>query len=612
MAIPKLDAAAIGWPVTRLGISFFPVYLAANDLPAITTGATSGLVVDELEAPSVQALRVRNPGDQPVLVVEGEHFVGGKQNRAVNATVLVPALADLRIPVSCLEQGRWGRSRTVRRDEAFTAARVRAVKDAGVAESMRGAGSRDGDQATVWSAVDDLLHRASQQSDTAAAADVKRAARHREPSRAAVIEKLAARGPLPGQCGIVVVQGRRVTAMDLFGAPHLLAAHWGALIRSHLLEPPAARGNPSATRVLKVVRRFASARAQETPGIGLGVEHRVAEHRLTGHALTLNGAMVHAAFFMAFPPDDKTAATRPTTKPSQSPPRITVADADGRHSRVGRGARRREERQPVTRDDYLRDPPVERFIEWLRPLVRGDAPFRHEYWMLKPVRRWWSCDSPWDAFRNYEWRGSFESNQETLDRLATNLRRAVERGDREGFVKAALATLKWGGVKANNAATLAELGRNALPTFRDASRLLDPSRADTSRLDGVPYMNSGWTKVYSLLLDELPMYDGRVGAALGYLVWLCCVEQRLEQIPEPLRFRWHPGQGGHNRDPSRGTLQFPMLNHGGPRTWADCNVRAAWILGAVRDEGRFGDLDPRRRLRALEAALFMIGYELPV
>ena len=33
------------------------------------------------------------------------------------------------------------------------------------------------------------------------------------------------------------------------------------------------------------------------PGVGLGVEHRVADERLTGHALTLNGALVHAAFF---------------------------------------------------------------------------------------------------------------------------------------------------------------------------------------------------------------------------------------------------------------------------------------------------------------------------
>ena len=301
MSVPSLDTVAIGWPITRLGVSFFPVYLATNGLPAIETGNTSELVVDELDEPSVNALRVRNPGDKPLLVVEGEHFLGGKQNRAVNVTVLVPALGDLEIPVSCLEQGRWGRRRAARRDEAFTATRVRAAKNAGVAASMRRSGSRDGDQGAVWREVDEMLNRASVQSATTAAADMNRAPHRHQPSRTTTIEKLVARGPLPGQCGIVVVHGRRVTAMDLFGAPHLLVAHWGALVRSHLLESPVANGKPSATMVLEIVRRFSSAQEQETPGVGLGVEHRVADDRVTGHALTLNGALVHAAFFTGSP-----------------------------------------------------------------------------------------------------------------------------------------------------------------------------------------------------------------------------------------------------------------------------------------------------------------------
>ena len=297
MTVPKLDAVAIGSPITRLGVSFFPVYLAANDLPPIATGEGSGLVVDELDDASVQTLRVRNPGDKPVLVVEGEHFLGGKQNRALNATVLVPARAELEIPVSCLEQGRWGRPHAYRRDDTFAAAPVRAAQHAGVARSMARRGSREGDQSAVWREVDQMLDRAEVNSDTAAAADVHREAYRREPSRAAAVEKLAAGGPLPGQCGIVVAHGRWVQAMDLFGAPDLLAAHWPALTRSYLLESPVVQGRPSATRVLELARRFASAPGQEAPGVGLGVEQRVADKRLIGQALTLDAAIVHAAFF---------------------------------------------------------------------------------------------------------------------------------------------------------------------------------------------------------------------------------------------------------------------------------------------------------------------------
>ncbi len=253
---------------------------------------------------------------------------------------------------------------------------------------------------------------------------------------------------------------------------------------------------------------------------------------------------------------------------------------------------------------------MERFVEWLRPRVRGDAPFPHEYLMLKS-RRWWRCDSLWDAFENYEWRGGFDVDQQGLDLLAGRLRRTAARGDGAGFVEAAIDVLRWGGVTGRNERTLRRLGGDALPEFLADSRLLDPARADTSKLDGVRRMNSGWTKVHALLLDDFPMYDGRIGAALGCLAWLHCADAGLDAVPEPLRFRWHPGKGAHDRDPSAGPFRFPMLSAASPRRWAECNVRAAWVLGAVHREGRFGALPPRRRPRALEAALFMIGYELP-
>ena len=183
--------------------------------------------------------------------------------------------------------------------------------------------------------------------------------------------------------------------------------------------------------------------------------------------------------------------------------------------------------------------------------------------------------------------------------------------DQDGFVDAACGILRWGGVMRSNKATLRDLGRTALSTFREASLLLDLSHADTSRLDGVRYMNAGWTKVYALMLDGFPIYDGRVGAAMGYLVQRFCVSACLCQVPTRLRFRWGAARGRHNRNQSTRSLWFPGLTATNPRTWAECNLWAAWIHGEVCREGRFGDLDPHRQLRTLEAALFMIGYELP-
>ena len=142
MAIPNLHLAAVGSPITRLSVSFFPIFLHGNELPAIATGEGSGLKISELANPSVQELKVHNPTDKPILVVEGEHFLGGKQNRGVNVSILVPSLSELGIPVFCLERGRWGSPKEWKRFDSLETSHVRAEKRRAVSMSMMQDGSR--------------------------------------------------------------------------------------------------------------------------------------------------------------------------------------------------------------------------------------------------------------------------------------------------------------------------------------------------------------------------------------------------------------------------------------------------------------------------------------
>ena len=119
----------------------------------------------------------------------------------------------------------------------------------------------------------------------------------RDRYRQEAVDELVDRGPLTGQCGIVVAHGWRAVAAEVFGSPALLAAHWGPLVRSHLLEHPTATGQRSATGAMKLLRRFAEAKSVDSPGLGLGTEHHVNAERVTGQALTLEGALVHAGIF---------------------------------------------------------------------------------------------------------------------------------------------------------------------------------------------------------------------------------------------------------------------------------------------------------------------------
>ena len=294
--IPHLDTVSAGRPVTRLGTSFFPLYLHANGLPEIATGPASKLVIEELPHASVPALSVHNPTKTPILIVEGEQFEGGLQNRTVNVTILVAPGAKLKIPVSCVEAGRWGRRRAYRRGADFAPQNVRQCMQASVAASVRREGARLSDQSAVWEAVDTVLEDVDAPSATRAASDASRVF-SRDPARLEAREELVSMGPLPQQCGIAVSRGRWVTEIQLFGAPQLLAEHWGALVGSHLLSRPSHAGRPSATGVLAVLRRFGSLPSENSKGVGLGTEHRVEDGRGSGQALSLEGALLHATYY---------------------------------------------------------------------------------------------------------------------------------------------------------------------------------------------------------------------------------------------------------------------------------------------------------------------------
>ena len=300
MDIPTLEHAAVGRPLNRLGFSLFPVYLPPADLPPIATGPGSGLAVDELPNASVPPLSVTNPTDRAILLIEGDSLVGGAQNRTLNVSVLVPAGATLKIPVTCLEQGRWGARRAFQYGDVMAPRRVRRIKQDAVAQRLATVGAhsseRHADQGAVWHVVEHELQRMGVDSSSGAMADAE-AFIDRDPGRRKTVEELVTMGPLPGQCGLVVSHGRRIVAAELFASTDLLRPHWGAIVRSHLLEHPTADGRPSASRALRFLGRFANSPSERKEGLGHGIEHHVRTDRVVGQALVLPNTLIHAGAF---------------------------------------------------------------------------------------------------------------------------------------------------------------------------------------------------------------------------------------------------------------------------------------------------------------------------
>jgi len=294
--IAQLSKASVGLPVTRVGTSFFPVYLH-QEAPPVLTGTESHLQVSERPGASVPTLVVTNPNGAPVLITEGETLNGGWQNRVVNVSVLIPAATEIDIPVSCVEAGRWGGQREFGRRGPKAPRRVRRGATMSVTDNLRLSQSRHSDQTAVWQAVDYELQVNGIEAPTRAVDEL--AERERRDHRLAdAIAELCARGPLPGQCGIVVAHGHRVVAAEVYGSPELLTASWEALIRGYMLEAcRESKSAPSATKALRFLEKASNRVVAVSDGVGLGCENRISSSTIAGQALTLDDLLVHASVF---------------------------------------------------------------------------------------------------------------------------------------------------------------------------------------------------------------------------------------------------------------------------------------------------------------------------
>ena len=270
----------------------------------------------------------------------------------------------------------------------------------------------------------------------------------------------------------------------------------------------------------------------------------------------------------------------------------------------------------MNRSDYLENLHVRDFIDWATPLVTGEWGLTQSWSSSRPAPVDFSCKSLYEAYEKYEWGGlDFNDTVRHLNRLGVELRNTTSRGipgdqDKERFLVAAKEVVHWGGIhrlKRSLDDSLDDLDTRALQQFKANARLLDPESADTDSISRVTLMGSGYSKIYACILDDFPMYDSRVACALTSLVWLFCREKALDEAPAQLKLGVPPF-----RTQERNPYQFPKIYAGTPhgrRKHAESNLKAAWLLGELSGRGQFADLPPKRRVMALQSALFMIGYK---
>lgn len=282
----------------------------------------------------------------------------------------------------------------------------------------------------------------------------------------------------------------------------------------------------------------------------------------------------------------------------------------------------------MPRIQYLSQPYVMGFIDWLAANLNHPTKFAHAHVDRRSGKRE-SYIGIADAFLKYRWphRGirdvqagdTLESNGQALELLQQMLRDAVSAGDDETACLAAIEVMRWGGVVNGNVKWLQENQEGLAALLRSTASCLSRGEYASAGQQG-KYLrfNAGMTKVYSLLIDDFIIYDSRVAAALGWLVALYCADQGLSGLPDGLAFPWAPAkESDSSRNPKirnpglRTGLRFPRLRSGWSH--AQWNLKSSWVLDEVLKKSGASPFtcdSDIPSLRRLEAALFMIGYDL--
>jgi len=240
--------------------------------------------VVELESSGVvDAVRVINRSFSPLIVMDGEHLVGAKQNRVVNKTVIVGPHSTVVLPVSCTEKGRWHyRSRAFVKSPAHSPISIRRLLK-----------QTDHAQEEVWKNVDRAMSDFEVKSETSSLDDVYASLGRRLDEKGRRIRKHR------GQIGFAVFIKASFMGMDVVFTPSLFRKYHDEILRGYMIdslrwdERPPFRREDFLDLSEGVFEELSRATARRGLSIGMEDRIRLRAQTIVGELVSYEGRPVH-------------------------------------------------------------------------------------------------------------------------------------------------------------------------------------------------------------------------------------------------------------------------------------------------------------------------------
>jgi len=254
-------------------------------------------VMEVSESGSVNDLNVINNSEHFVFMSDGDILSGAKQNRVLNTSVLVAPKSKIRIPVSCVEQGRWGYSSSKFRETDYTAPsfmRSRKAKD--VKESLKSGKNYDAKQGEVWAEVSNYSKSYSIDSDTSNLSDIF-------DSKKDDFDNFINEFKIETESnGIAIFINNKLLNIEIFNRTDIYKDYFNKLLKGAYFEAfmlkPAEHKLTEAEAIYKTsdfLDKTETLTYEEHPGVGVGIERRFNSEDMTGLELNYENNQIHFA-----------------------------------------------------------------------------------------------------------------------------------------------------------------------------------------------------------------------------------------------------------------------------------------------------------------------------
>ncbi len=279
----------LGTPVILGNMLLVPI-MGENIIEAIPLDEGYERGVEVLETDVIDRVVLNNPTEDHIFVMDGEEFLGARQDRVAVASALIESECSVEYPVVCIERKRWeeGEKRFKLGFSAFPRLRETLTFERKDKFNVN--------QEKVWYQVESKLTSLSVKSQTLSMHDSFEE-RHED------IEGYLSWEPDDETVGVMAFSNRGFLCCDIFGSQKIFKKLKNKLLSGYALDALEDRFKGKSFNIETIRPDLILAdiknceKEREMKSIGIGTEDIVRGERVKGKILHNREELIHASFF---------------------------------------------------------------------------------------------------------------------------------------------------------------------------------------------------------------------------------------------------------------------------------------------------------------------------